>query len=34
MPGIFLPHEHIMSVFGRERSRRVTYDEKRLVNFV
>jgi phosphotriesterase-related protein len=29
--GIFLPHEHIMSVFGRERSRHVAYDEKRLV---
>jgi len=30
LPGIFLPHEHIMSVFGRERSRRVTYDEEAL----
>jgi hypothetical protein len=29
--GIFLPHEHIMSVFGRDRSRRVDYDEGRLV---
>jgi predicted metal-dependent phosphotriesterase family hydrolase len=32
--GIFLPHEHIMSVFGRERSRRVNYDEERLVTAV
>ena len=31
LPGIFLPHEHIMSVFGRERSRWVDYDEERLV---
>jgi len=29
--GIFLPHEHIMSIFGRERSRNVSYDEDRLV---
>jgi phosphotriesterase-related protein len=34
LPGVFLPHEHIMSVFGRERSRRVTYDEERLVTAV
>jgi phosphotriesterase-related protein len=34
LPGIFLPHEHIMSVFGRERSRRVNYDEERLVTAV
>jgi predicted metal-dependent phosphotriesterase family hydrolase len=32
--GIVLPHEHIMSVFGRERSRRVTYDEEHLVTAV
>ncbi len=31
LPGVFLPHEHIMSVFGRERSRRVDYDEERLI---
>jgi predicted metal-dependent phosphotriesterase family hydrolase len=31
LPGIFLPHEHIMSVFGRDRSRRASYDEERLV---
>jgi predicted metal-dependent phosphotriesterase family hydrolase len=34
LPGIFLPHEHIMSVFGRERSRRFVYDEERLVTTV
>jgi phosphotriesterase-related protein len=32
--GIFLPHEHIMSVFGRERSRHVNYDAERLVRTV
>ncbi len=31
LAGIFLPHEHIFSVFGRERSRHVTYDEERVV---
>jgi len=31
LPGVFLPHEHIMSVFGRERARLVNYDEGRLV---
>ena len=32
--GIFLPHEHVMSVFGRDRSRRVNYDEERLIGSV
>jgi predicted metal-dependent phosphotriesterase family hydrolase len=32
--GVILPHEHIFSVFGRERSRRVDYDENRLVGAV
>ncbi len=31
LPGLFLPHEHIMSVFGRQRSGHVTYDEDRLI---
>lgn len=30
-PGLFLPHEHIMSVFGRQRSGHVIYDEERLI---
>lgn len=34
LPGIFLPHEHIMSAFGRERCLHVTYDEEQLVTAV
>ena len=32
--GVILPHEHIMSIFGRERSHHVEYDEERLVKSV
>ena len=32
--GVMLPHEHIMSIFGRERSHHVEYDEERLVKSV
>jgi predicted metal-dependent phosphotriesterase family hydrolase len=31
-PGAFLPHEHVMSIFGRERAERVLYDETRLLS--
>lgn len=31
-PGTFLPHEHVMSIFGRERTDRVVYDEARLLS--
>ena len=34
LKGVFLPHEHVMSIFGGERSGHVTYDEERLVNAV
>ena len=32
--GVLLPHEHIMSIFGRERSHHVEYDEERLIKSV
>lgn len=28
--GVFLPHEHVMSIFGRDRTERVIYDESHL----
>ncbi len=31
-PGVFLPHEHVMSVFGRERTDMAVYDEDRLLS--
>jgi predicted metal-dependent phosphotriesterase family hydrolase len=30
--GTFLPHEHVMSIFGRERTDRAVYDEARLLS--
>jgi phosphotriesterase-related protein len=31
-PGVLLPHEHVMSIFGQERAERVDYDEARLLS--